>query len=248
MFWSCPIIERALSILSRLLNKRTNQTTRGLQFGFSSTIHPLPFICLLGHSQVGQLRGHDAARARARNDAVFGKVGDAAVLAEEVLVEDQLAVDLCGGGAQDGKDGVGEDGGFAEVFFLVGVFLCELLGGGGFDGLDDGGLSLVCYRISSWCCRYTHHCGPDARNGHVLEPLALKVNGQALCQDAHADLAHGVGGLAAEEAAVDGRADDDDAALLRVAEVRQRGLDDGVEALWVDALHELEALERRVCD
>lgn len=94
----------------------------------------------------------------------------------------------------------------------------------------------------------THHRGPDARNGHILEPLALKVNGQALCQDAHADLAHGVGGLAAEEAAVDGRADDDDAALLRLAEVRQGGLDDGVEALWVDALHELEALEGRVCD
>lgn len=92
----------------------------------------------------------------------------------------------------------------------------------------------------------THHRGPDARNGHVLEPLALKVNGQALCQDAHADLAHGVGGLATEEAAVDGWADDDDAAVR--AEVRQGGLDDGVEALRVDALHELEALEGGVCD
>lgn len=91
-----------------------------------------------------------------------------------------------------------------------------------------------------------HHCRPDARNGHVLEALALKVDGQALCQDAHADLAHGVAGLAAEEAAVDGRADDDDAAVR--AEVRQGGLDDGVEALWVDALHELEALEGGVCD
>lgn len=60
------------------------------------------------------------------------------MLAEEVLVEDQLAVDFCGGGAQDGEDGVGEDGGFAEVLFLVGVFLGELLGGGGLDGLDDG--------------------------------------------------------------------------------------------------------------
>lgn len=60
------------------------------------------------------------------------------MLAEEVLVEDQLAVDRCGGGAQDGEDGVGEDGGFAEVFFLGGVFLCELLGGGGFDGLEGG--------------------------------------------------------------------------------------------------------------
>jgi hypothetical protein len=89
---------------------------------------------LFGNSQVGQLRGHDAARIRARNDAVFGEVGDALV-AEEVLVEDQLAVDLGGGGAQDGEDGVGEDCGLAEVLFLVGVFLCELLGCGGFDGL-----------------------------------------------------------------------------------------------------------------
>lgn len=92
----------------------------------------------------------------------------------------------------------------------------------------------------------TYHGGPDARNGHVLEPLALKVHGQALCQDAHADFPHGVGGLAAEEAAVDGRADDDDAAVR--AEVREGGLDDGVEALGVDALHELETLEGRVCD
>lgn len=133
------VIERPLSILSRLTDERTNEITRVvLQFRFSSAIHPLPLICLLGNSQVGQLRGHDAARARAGNDAVFGKVGDAGVLAEEIFVEDQLAVDFCGGGAQDGEDGVGEDCGLAEVFFLAGVFLCELLGGGGFDGLDDG--------------------------------------------------------------------------------------------------------------
>lgn len=30
--------------------------------------------------------------------------------------------------------------------------------------------------------------------------------------------------------------------------MREGGLDDGVEALGVDALHELEALEGRVCD
>jgi hypothetical protein len=30
--------------------------------------------------------------------------------------------------------------------------------------------------------------------------------------------------------------------------VREGGLDDGVEALWIDALHELEALEGGVCD
>jgi hypothetical protein len=58
------------------------------------------------------------------------------VLAEEVFVEDQLAVDLGGGGAQDAEDGVREDGGLAEVLFFAGVFLGELLSGGGFDGLE----------------------------------------------------------------------------------------------------------------
>lgn len=57
------------------------------------------------------------------------------MLAEEVLVEDQLAVDFGGRGAQDAEDGVREDGGLAEVLFLVGVFLGELLGGGRFNGL-----------------------------------------------------------------------------------------------------------------
>lgn len=57
------------------------------------------------------------------------------MLAEKVLVEDELAVDLFGGGAQDAEDGIGEDGGLAEVLFLAGVFLCELLGGGGLDCL-----------------------------------------------------------------------------------------------------------------
>jgi hypothetical protein len=92
----------------------------------------------------------------------------------------------------------------------------------------------------------TYHRGPDASNGHVLEPLALEIYGQALGQDTHADLTHGIGGLAAEEAAVDGRADNDDAAVR--AEMWQSSLDDGVEALWVDALHELEALEGGVAD
>ncbi len=92
-----------------------------------------------------------------------------------------------------------------------------------------------------------YHCRPNAGNGHLIQALPLKVHGQPLCQHAHADLAHGVGRLAAEEAAVDGRADNDDAgvALLQVLE---GSLDDGVEALGVDALHELEALEGRVLD
>lgn len=58
------------------------------------------------------------------------------MIAEEVLVKDQLAVDLGGRRAQDAEDGVGEDGGLAEVLFLVGILLGELLGGGRFNGLN----------------------------------------------------------------------------------------------------------------
>lgn len=62
------------------------------------------------------------------------------MLTEEVLIEDQIAIDFGGGGAQDAQDGIGEDGGLAEVLFFVGVFLGELLGGGRFNGLK-----------TSWC-------------------------------------------------------------------------------------------------
>lgn len=100
--------------------------------------------------------------------------------------------------------------------------------------------------------RGTHHSRPDARDGHAAaghEALALEVHGQPHGQHAHADLAHGVGGLAAEEAAVDGRADDDDAAAGGLClEVRQGGLQDGVEALDVDGLHQPEAPRGRVLD
>lgn len=97
----------------------------------------------------------------------------------------------------------------------------------------------------------TYNRRPEAGDAHA-GPLAVKVHGQALCQDAHADLAHGVGRLAAEETAVYGRAHDDDAAaacarrrrIRGAGEVRQSGLDNGVEALGVDALHELEATQR----
>lgn len=94
----------------------------------------------------------------------------------------------------------------------------------------------------------TYRGGPDTRNGHVIQPLPDEVHGQALCQDAHADLAHGVGRLASEEAAVDGRTDDDDTAAPLALEVRERGVKGQVEALWVHALHELEAFGGRVFD
>jgi hypothetical protein len=110
--------------------------------------------------------------------------------------------------------------------------------------------------------QYTYNSRPEAGNGH-FGPLAVKVHGKALCQDAHADLAHGVGRLSAEEAAVDGRAHDDDAATAittactacagrrrrrrrrrRVRKVRQSGLHDSVKTLWINVLHELEAAQR----
>lgn len=69
------------------------------------------------------------------------------MLAEEVLVEDELAVDLFGGGAQDAEDGVGEDCGLAEVLFLAGVFLCELLGGCGFDCLSSVSKMLILHMV-----------------------------------------------------------------------------------------------------
>jgi hypothetical protein len=90
----------------------------------------------------------------------------------------------------------------------------------------------------------THHRGPDARDGHLIKALPLKVHGQTHREHAHAHLAHGVGRLPPEEAAVDGRADDHDPpAALGALEVREGGLDGCVEAVRVDRLHELEALE-----
>ena len=88
----------------------------------------------------------------------------------------------------------------------------------------------------------THHCRPKGRNRHPAphQALPLPVHGEPLNKDAHADFADGVGGLAPEEAAVDGRADYHYAAATVALEVRQRRLDCPVQALWVDALHQLE--------
>lgn len=85
---------------------------------------------MLRDSQVWQLFGHDPPRSHAGNDAVLGKVLDAGMLVEEILVEEELAVDDGGRRSEDGEDGVGEDGGFAEIIRFLGIFLCELLCGG----------------------------------------------------------------------------------------------------------------------
>ena len=198
------------------------------------------------------------------------------MVAEKVLVEEELAVDDGGRGAEDGEDGVGEDGGAAQVVGLVGLGLCELRRGGGLDGLGSVSADSCHDQDSKRPVRkesgsrvggggggealgQTHDGGPNAGNGHIAGALALaqQIHGKALCQHAHADLAHGVGCLPAEEATIDRRADDDDAPAAhpgasrggrRAAQVRKRSLDDGIQALGVDALHELEALEWRVGD
>lgn len=89
---------------------------------------------------------------------------------------------------------------------------------------------------------FTYRSGPDARDGHVGQPLSLKVHGQAFGKDTHADLPHSIGRFASEESAVNGWADDDYSSLPLSLEMWQCSLDCSVESLGIDALHELEAL------
>lgn len=89
--------------------------------------------------------------------------------------------------------------------------------------------------------RGTYNSGPDTAYRHLPPPLPLKIHSKPLGQHTHAHLPHRIRRLAPEEAAVDGRTDDDDPAIL--GEMRQRCLQCCVEAFGVDALHELEALE-----
>jgi len=81
----------------------------------------------------------------------------------------------------------------------------------------------------------------------MIQPLALKVHGKSLGEHAHGDLGHGIGRLPPEEPAVDRGADDNNpAALPAPLEVRERSLDGAIEALRVDALHQLVPLRGRV--
>lgn len=98
-------------------------------------IDSLALIMLLRDRQVRQARGHDPPGRRARHDAVLCEISHVAVVAEEVFVEQELAVDEGGGAPQDVEDGVGEDGGFPEVFLVGGGFGDKSGGGGGLDGL-----------------------------------------------------------------------------------------------------------------
>ena len=179
---------------------------------------------LLRNLQRRELHRHDPPRRRPRHDGILAEIRHAALPAQKVLVGVDQPVHVGGRRVQHRQDGVGVDGRLAQVPAHVLVGLDGALGGG---ALDAGG-------------------GPDGGDGHVGVALALKVHRQPLGEHAHADLAHGVGGLAAEEARVDGRGDDDDAPGPALAFEDGQGVGDGgVETLRVDLLHQSEALDRR---
>jgi hypothetical protein len=91
----------------------------------------------------------------------------------------------------------------------------------------------------------TYHSRPDAGYRHIVPLFPLKIHSQALGQDTHPNLPHGIRRLPTEEARVYRRADDDDSSLPAIVlEVGKESLDCAVEALGINALHELEAFER----
>lgn len=105
--------------------------------------------------------------------------------------------------------------------------------------------------LSSVMGNGTHHRRPDTRHSHPAahQSLPFEIHPQPLSEHAHTDLAHRISCLAPEKAAVYRRADDHDPPTGSAPfEVRERGLHGAVEPLDVDALHQLEALHRRVFD
>lgn len=96
----------------------------------------------------------------------------------------------------------------------------------------------------------TNNSRPNTGNRQPpLNPLSLKIHSKSLREHTHADFAHGVRRLATKEAAVDGRADDDDSPAGGLAlHDGEDSLDGGVEAFYVDALHQVETLEGGVFD
>lgn len=91
-----------------------------------AAINSFTLICLLRDSQVRQLGRHDASRRGPRDDVVLAKVADAAVVAQKVLIKEQLAVDVLCRRLDNTQDSIREDGCFAKVFFFVWVCLCKL--------------------------------------------------------------------------------------------------------------------------
>lgn len=77
----------------------------------------------------------------------------------------------------------------------------------------------------------------------MFTSLALKVHGETFRQHRHSNFAHCIRSLASEESRIDGRADNNDATLPVVdREMRKSGLDNSIEAFWIDLLHQSEPL------
>jgi hypothetical protein len=82
------------------------------QLGFSQlrAIHPHTLIILLRHLKDGQLLRHNPPWLRSRDNSVLGEVRNTAMVAQKVLIENQLAVhDVCRA-VQNTQNSVGEDG------------------------------------------------------------------------------------------------------------------------------------------
>lgn len=90
------------------------------QLGLSQhrTIHPHTFIILLRHLKDRQLLRHDSPWLRPRDNSVLGEIRNTAMVAQKVLIEEQLAVHNVGGAVQNTQNSVGED----RLFVLSGMF------------------------------------------------------------------------------------------------------------------------------
>jgi hypothetical protein len=89
--------------------------------------------------------------------------------------------------------------------------------------------------------------GPDASDSHFMPSFSLKIHIQALGQDTHPHLSHGVCCLAPKKSRVDRRTNDDDTTFPTVPlEMRQNRLDCSIQAFGIDALHKLESFHGRI--
>lgn len=82
-----------------------------LQLGLSQlrTIHPHTLIILLRHLKDRQLLRHDPPGPRSRDNSVLGEIRNTAMVAQEVLIKDQLAIhDVCGT-VQNTQNSIRED-------------------------------------------------------------------------------------------------------------------------------------------
>lgn len=116
------------------------------QLGLSQlrAIHPHTLVILLRHLKDGQLLRHNPPWLRSRNNSILGEVRNTAMVAQKVLIENQLAIyDVCGV-VQNPQNSVGEDRllvlaicfsakgsthGFPEISFPARIFICSRLRG-----------------------------------------------------------------------------------------------------------------------